>query len=795
MKLRIGTKLIVMFVLAALVPLAIVSFISFQRASGALVQNGIEKVEQETVLTEKETLVFIGQFGTDLLAMSDTPPVQAIIRARDNNGIDPKNNDPYGVWVNRLTQIFAANARNKEFYQQIRYLDEEGTEMVRVDYKDGKVDIVSGTDRLANKGSSSYFTGAIPLKQGEIHTSALNLNKEAGQIEVPHVPVIRFSTPIIDPAGQFRGAVVSNVYAKSFLDRLSVDLGQIYLANEDGSYLVNPDPTKTFGSELDNSFHVDEDFSSIHAQLAQSGQNSIADRDGSREEIVALKSLFFDPGQPNRHWLLIRTIPEDAVLGEVNSLRTLMIVLGLAAIAIVAVAAFWVSKSITKPIVTIGGAANDLAQRVLPALSDVTGAVAAGDLTRKADVRLERLDVSSEDEVGEMAKSFNLMIDQVEGMGRSTNEMVDNLGSLVRNVGGTANNLAAAGSQLNTAAEQADSATRGIADSSQQMAVGAQTQSQGVEQTTGSMNQLSMAIDQIARGSQEQATSVQQASTIVNRVSDAVNEVAETAQAAAQGSKQASDAAQNGSTMVKDTLDGMGRIRTAVDSAADQIAELGTQSEEIGKIIAVIDDIAAQTNLLALNAAIEAARAGEQGRGFAVVADEVRGLAERVSDATKEIATLIDNIQKGVGESVKAVEEGAKEVGVGVALAEQAGQAIESILASVENVVGQIDGISSSAVQVSTSSSEMVQTIDNVSAVTEESTAATEEMAANSNEVTRALQEIAEITQDNGAATEQVSASAEQVSAQMQEVVSSSQSLNSMAQELREAVGVFKVND
>ena len=146
--------------------------------------------------------------------------------------------------------------------------------------------------------------------------------------------------------------------------------------------------------------------------------------------------------------------------------------------------------------------------------------------------------------------------------------------------------------------------------------------------------------------------------------------------------------------MVKQTVDGMGRIRGAVEIASTQISDLGTQSDEIGKIVAVIDDIAAQTNLLALNAAIEAARAGEQGRGFAVVADEVRGLAERVTDATKEIANLIDNVLKGVAESVKATDEGTKEVSDGVQLAEEAGTSLTSILSSVETVAEQIEQIS-----------------------------------------------------------------------------------------------------
>ena len=390
----------------------------------------------------------------------------------------------------------------------------------------------------------------------------------------------------------------------------------------------------------------------------------------------------------------------------------------------------------------------------------------------------------------EIVASMNklLLFDQAVIMDTYIDGIMDQLRVLAQQVEGTANGVAEASKQLSSAAEQAGQATQGITDVSQQVARGTGEQSENAQRTIESMQQLSNAINQIATGSQEQAVSVEQATGIATQMSNAINDVARNSQSASQGSNEANDAAKNGSDIVGKTVEGMGRISSAMEVASDQISQLGTQSEEIGKIVAVIDDIAAQTNLLALNAAIEAARAGEQGRGFAVVADEVRGLAERVTEATKEIASLIDSIQKGVAESIKAAEDGTREVGVGVKLAEEAGTALTTILESVEGVAGQIEQISAAAEEVSASSDEMVTTMDTLSNVTEQNSAAAEQMSANSTEVTKAIDSIAAISEETSASTEEMSASAEQMSAQVQEVVASTQTLDGMAQELQETV-------
>lgn len=251
--------------------------------------------------------------------------------------------------------------------------------------------------------------------------------------------------------------------------------------------------------------------------------------------------------------------------------------------------------------------------------------------------------------------------------------------------------------------------------------------------------EISAIAETLAASAAENSAQVDEIASAIEEMSRTISENAMGATNAAQVAERNKQIAAEGGRAVSETVQKMMQIANVVRASAEKIEKLGESSKEIGEIISVIDEIADQTNLLALNAAIEAARAGEQGRGFAVVADEVRKLAERTTEATKQIAQMIKGIQKETEEAVRAMQQGTEEVNNGIDLADKAGTSLEQIVSSSQEVWDLINQIAAATEEQSSTAEEVARNISSISQVTSDTATRVQDVAKSSEDLAKQM--------------------------------------------------------
>lgn len=393
---------------------------------------------------------------------------------------------------------------------------------------------------------------------------------------------------------------------------------------------------------------------------------------------------------------------KKTVKDEVEDIKLLVLILGVAAIVIGLIVSRVVGRIIAVPIVMISKAAERIAQ---------------GDLTS------EPVTVRTKDEVSELAASFNKMSHQLR--------------MLIQHVAGSTEQVASSAQQLTAASEQASIATIQISETMQQVSADA----------GDGFNHLA-----------EASKTISELSTGVQHIADRAQHVSDTAAGAYEKAAEGAEAIQ---TAVRQ----MNSIHQTVEGLSEDIHSLGERSAEIGQILNAITAIAQQTNILSLNAGIEAVRAGEHGRGFLVVAGEIRKLAEQSTQSAAQIAELIDAIQKDTKRAVHTMDATTQEVASGIDAVHSAGEAFTLIQDSVHSVTGQIQEVSSSI----------------------------EQIAAGAEQIVAAMKAVTSVSESTVAGAQEVTASTEEQLASMEEVSASAKALSQMAEQLQAQVDQFKV--
>lgn len=396
---------------------------------------------------------------------------------------------------------------------------------------------------------------------------------------------------------------------------------------------------------------------------------------------------------------------------------------------------------------------------------------------------------------GDFTKNVAVSDGQLQDLAIALNKLIFGMREFLSRLHDNAGELSVAGTDLRATASTALAVIEGAAVAQGQLDEGIQEQGRIVDEATSKVNALTEAITTIAAGAEQQTRSLDETALAVSNMASSIDEVVAQVDSLSTSTTETSRTAERGGAAIGTIVDGMHTIRTTINDLASDIRQLGNNSEQIGDIVKVIDRIAEQTNLLALNAAIEAARAGEHGRGFAVVASEIRKLADGSVQATKEIAGHISATQSVISEVVGAMERLTDRVEESTSSTNSASGALQEIVSAVLAANQQIGEISAVTRAMSANSYQVIRQIEEITKSVALALRATQSMTLQSDDVSKAFSDISSISQQNASSVEVLTYVNREVTDAAQRIVSSVEQMNELAGTIDTGLARYKVSE